>query len=72
MTAEAAARISSAYLTETQRKEKLSKVLKNCPPSTKEFEAILIAWTQLVEIKSEEDAFVQAMLYETEIRPSWV
>jgi hypothetical protein len=71
MIVQSAARISTAYLTETKRKEKVAMTLKNYPPNTKEFDALLIAWTQLVGINTEEEMELQAMLYEAEIRPPW-
>lgn len=45
------------------------KILKNFPPSTKQFEALYIAWIHRVDITPEDDAQMQAMLYEAEIRP---
>lgn len=71
MTVQSAARISSAYHSETKRKGKIAMVLKNYPPNTKEFDGLLIAWTHLVGINSEEEMMLQAMLYEAEIGRPW-
>jgi len=66
--AEAASNIAEVYLTETKRKEKIAKALQKFTPDSKEFDALVIAWTQLVEIMPETDATLQAMLYEAEIK----
>jgi len=66
-----AARISNAYRTETKKKEKLAKVLKDYPPSTKEFDALCVAWVQLVDITTADEMDLQAMIYEADIRPPY-
>jgi len=70
-TVECAARIASAYQSETAKKEKIVVILKDYSPLSKEFEALMIAWTQLVGIRTEEEMALRAMLHEADINSPW-
>jgi hypothetical protein len=70
-TVDFAVRMASVYQNETEKKEKVLALLKEYTTISKEFEALLIAWTQLVYIRTDEDMALRAMLYEAEISSPW-
>lgn len=63
--------LSRAYLVETERKEKIAILLKEYSPISKEFEALSLAWIQLVSIGPEEEMLLKATNYEANLGSPW-
>jgi len=68
---ESAEALSRAYLVETERKEKVAILCKEYSPDSKEFEALSVAWTQLVSIGPDEEMLLKAANYEANLGSPW-
>lgn len=72
LTVESTEVLARAYHVETERKRKIANLLQEYSAESKEFEALSLAWIQLVSVgSSEEEMLCKGINYEANLGAPW-